>query len=74
MALSLFVPYAPRARPARLTATTIIGPSVVNVAHFKGVERLFDVLGRKMTRRFHTVSGNWRCSPGAGCGEKGRPF
>lgn len=55
MALSLFVPFAPRAWPGAIDWHTIITLSGLMLLT-KGVELsgYFDVLGRKMTRRFHT--------------------
>lgn len=55
MALSLFVPFAPRAWPDAIDWHTIITLSGLMLLT-KGVELsgYFDVLGRKMTRRFHT--------------------
>lgn len=62
MALSLFVPFAPRAWPGAIDWHTIITLSGLMLLT-KGVELsgYFDVLGRKMTRDF-IPSGNWRCS------------
>lgn len=64
MALSLFVPFAPRAWPGAIDWHTIITLSGLMLLT-KGVELsgYFDVLGRKMTRRFQTGD-----VPGAGCG------
>ncbi|SUG48600.1 membrane protein [Salmonella enterica subsp. arizonae] len=55
IALSLFVPFAPRAWPDAIDWHTIITLSGLMLLT-KGVELsgYFDVLGRKMTRRFHT--------------------
>ena len=53
--LSLFVPFAPKARPAAIDWRTIITLSGLMMLT-KGVELsgYFDVLGRKMVRRFAT--------------------
>ncbi|SUG34127.1 membrane protein [Salmonella enterica subsp. arizonae] len=55
IALSLFVPFAPRAWPDAIDWHTIITLSGLMLLT-KGVELsgYFDVLGRQMTRRFHT--------------------
>lgn len=55
IALSLFVPFTPRAWPDAIDWHTIITLSGLMLLT-KGVELsgYFDVLGRKMTRRFHT--------------------
>lgn len=53
--VKLFVPFAPRAWPGAIDWHTIITLSGLMLLT-KGVELsgYFDVLGRKMTRRFHT--------------------